>query len=166
MGTLTPAAAGAKYVGGGSLSASYSSVPGPAAPASPNLSKLDQVRGAVDTIVSRDILPVLAAMRMELLSSKVDEARGNQLAARVKALRPDCTALAAACVINVKIPKPSFKADDDRLKQLRLTLLYHIKEMETVLEQSKACSAKADAPLMAKIATLVKQIKAAATAAD
>lgn len=160
LGSMGPEAALNKY-GGASLAAQNSNVPAPAAAKQP--SKLDQVRTAVETIITRDIMPVVSQMRGELLDPKHKAFSANSN--RVKLMRPEAAALISTCGISFKIPKPQFKpGDDDKEKQMRLLLLFHLKEIETTLEETKNHARKADAKLLAEIAKIVRQMKAAAIA--
>ncbi len=157
LGALAPNAA--RF---GSLAAANTVVPAPAAQAAP--SKMDQVRGAVETLIVRDIMPVIERLRGQLLSTKTEASEVTLISARVKRMRPDGETLVSTCGISYKLPKPVMQPSDDKLKQLRLMLLYHLKELETTLDHTRKCAQRADAHLLTDIAKLVKQLKAATVA--
>ncbi len=136
-------------------------VPIPAASEKPATSKLDLIRGAIDTMIARDILPQVASMREELLNSKTDSTALNSCGRRVMKLKPHVQNLVQCCALTIRLPKPTFQADTEHSKKLRLTLLYTLKELETTLEGAQSTLKKnPQAALVAEVAKSVKEIKA------
>ncbi len=139
------------------------------------------MRSALETIIGRDILPLLEKLRVELLSPTTSIStvqlvevlltplvrgcrpyRASLCAHQglVMSLQPETEGLIRSCAIPFKIPKPKAQPEDDAAKRLRATLLFHLKETETALEYTKTIVLlRTDGAMLKEIGLHVQQLK-------